>query len=250
MEHQSDELEIDLLDLFLYLKKKWVIICAVFVVCAIAGFLFSSLFIPSEYTASTRIYVLNRQNENNVVTSDYQIANYMISDYTVLITGRNVTSQVISTLGLNMGHAELSEMIEVTSPDNTRVLQISVTDTDAKRAATLANSVREIASAQIKEIMDVDAVNLVYVAETPQEPSGPSVMKYTVLAAALGLVAVVGVYVVIYLLDDTIRTEEDVEKYLGLGTLGVIPVSNEFDAMQGKGGAKKSFTKADAGKKK
>lgn len=230
MEQKNEELEIDLMALFYHLKKKLWIIVASFLVCAVVGFTVSQFFMTPEYTASTRMYVLNRSNEENVVSADYQISNYMISDYTVLITGRNVTQAVIAELGLGMDDEELAEMLEVTSPDDTRVLQISVTDTDPQRAANIANSVREIASRQIKEIMDVDAVNLIYTAEAPEEPSAPSVMKNTVLAAALGLVASIAVLTVVFVCDDTIRTEEDVERYLGLGVMGVIPVSAEMES--------------------
>lgn len=241
MENQNEEQGLDLLGLLLYLKKKVVLIGIVAAVFAVIGLLGTAIFIAPEYTASTRIYVLNKQNEDKVVTSDYQIANYMISDYTVLITGRNVTKEVISTLELDLTTKELSEMIQVTAPDNTRILQISVTDTDPQRAADIANSVRQIASEQIKDIMDVDAVNLVYTAETPSKPSGPSLIKNTLIVMILGVAAVVGVLAVIFVLDDAIHTEEDVQRYLGLGTLGVIPVSTELSAGQDKPAPKGKF---------
>ena len=250
MEYQNEEQGLDLLGLALYLKKKVMLIGIVAAVCAVLGMLGTALFIAPKYTASTRIYVLNRQNEDKVVTSDYQIANYMISDYTVLITGRNVTKEVISELDLDLTTKELSEMIEVSAPDETRILQISVTDTDPQRAADIANSVREIASKQIKEIMEVDAVNLVYTAETPGKPSGPSLIKNTLIVMLLGVAAVVGVLSVIFIMDDTIHTEEDVERYLGLGTLGVIPVSAELSSGQEKPAVKGKFAKIVIGEKK
>lgn len=223
MENQN-EFEIDLLELFHYLKKKLWIILASFAACAVLGFVVSAFFITPEYTASTRVYVLNRSNETSVVSSDFTLSNYMISDYKVLITGKNVTDEVENILGLD----KLTASISVSAESNTRILQISVTDTDPQRAANIANTVREVASTQIKEIMDVDAVNLVYAAEVPKAPSSPNVMRNTVLAAALGMIAAIGVLAVIFILDDTIRTEEDVEKYLGLGTMGVIPASSEL----------------------
>ena len=249
MEQQNEELEIDLMALFYHLKKKLWIIVASFLVCAVVGFTVSQFFMTPEYTASTRMYVLNRSNEENVVSADYQISNYMISDYTVLITGRNVTQAVIAELGLGMDDEELAEMLKVTSPDDTRVLQISVTDTDPQRAANIANSVRVIASKQIKEIMDVDAVNLINEAEVPEEPSAPSVMKNTVLAAAVGMIAAIAVFVVIYMVDDTIRTEEDVERYLGLSVMGVIPASKDLGTATEKN-KKKSAEKPAKHRKK
>lgn len=249
MDNRTEELEIDLLDLFLYLKKKVVIICAVVFACAACGFLFTKLFIPYTYTASTRIYILNRQSETSVVSSDYTISNYMVNDYKVLITGQNVTKEVVKQLDLDMTHQQLSGRIEVTSPDNTRILQINVTDTDPQRAADIVNCVRKVSMGQILEIMNVDAVNLVYEADVPREPSGPSAKLNTFMAAIIGFVAVVGVFVAIYLLDDTIRTEEDVEKHLGLATLGVIPASNDFLAAQG-GNLKKNLSKTNSVRKK
>lgn len=230
MDNRTED-EIDLLDLLLYLKKKlWIIILS-FLVCAAAGFAFTYFFIDTEYTATTRMYVLNRSSESNVAYSDFQVSNQLMEDYKVLITGENVTKEVIRQLGLDMSASQLSKKISVTAKDNTRVLQINVTDTDPQRAAEIANCVREISGEQIQQIMDVDAVNLVYAADVPQSPSGPNVMKNTILAALVGLVAAVGIFVVIYLIDDTIRTEEDVERYLGLSTLGVIPMSPEFEKM-------------------
>lgn len=243
MERRNDELGIDLLELFRYLKKRIIIIIAVCLVCAVAGFLGTKLFITPEYTTNTRMYVLNRSNENNVLTSDFQIATYVMNDYKALITGQNVTKEVIRRLDLDMTPEALSGKIEVTSVENTRVLQINITDPDPQKAADIANTVREVASLQIKQIMDVDAVQMVYAAEVPQAPSGPSATKNAVLVGILGLVIVMGVYIVIFLVDDTIRTEEDVTRYLGLGTLGVIPLSMEMGTLGTGHGDRKSRKK-------
>lgn len=243
MEKQNEAMEIDLLELLHYLKKRIVIILIACLVCTVAGFLGTKLFITPEYTTHTRMYVLNRSNENNVVTSDFQIATYVMNDYKALITGQNVTKEVIRRLDLDMEPEVLSAKIQVTSPENTRVLQINITDTDPQKAADIANTVREVASVQIKQIMDVDAVQMVYAAEVPQAPSGPHATKNAVLAGVLGLALAIGVFVVIFLVDDTIRTEEDVTRYLGLSTLGVIPVSVEMGAMDANYASRKARRK-------
>lgn len=229
MEQQDKHIEINLVELFYYLRKKILIIAAVVVVCAIIGFLYSSLFVTPQYTAETRMYVLNRSSAAGVVGSDFQISNYMLNDYKILITGKNVTREVVSQLGLDMSPAALGSKIQVTAQDETRVLQISVTDTHPQRAADIANKVCEVATTQIQEIMDVDAVHLIYAAEVPTSPSSPNTKTNVLLAALLGLVVVVGVYMLIFILDDTIRTEEDVERYLGLSVLGVIPDSSDIN---------------------
>ncbi len=224
-----DEMEIDLVDLFYYLKKKVWIVGIALVICALIGFVVSTFFMAPVYTASTRMYVLNRSNEKNVVASDFQVSTQMLNDYKVLITGSNVTQKVIDKLGLNLTPAELAGKITVTAPDDTRVLQIDASDNSARRAADIANGVREVASSQIKDIMDVDAVKLVYEAEVPQKPSSPSVKKYTLLGAAAGLIVSMGVLVVIHIMDGTIRTEDDVDHYLGLSVLAVIPACSQLE---------------------
>ena len=229
MEKQREEMEIDLIDLFYFLKKKlWLIVLGL-LSFALVGAAYTILFMDNEYTAKTRMYVLSRSSENTISSADYNTANFMIKDYEVLITGENVTREVIDRLGLNMSVGELTGKISVTAINNTRVLQIVVVDSNPQRAADIANCVREVASAQIKQIMAVDAVNLVYEAEVPRAKSGPSLSRNTMLGGILGMVLVMGVLVVIYMLDDTIRTDEDVTRYLGLETLGVIPASKELD---------------------
>lgn len=241
-----DEFEIDLLDLLYYLKKKILVIVAAFVAAAMVGAAFTAFFMEDEYTAKTRMYVLNRSSETSLTYNDYSVSNYMINDYTVLITGENVTKAVIDELNLDMTTSELAEKISVEAIDSTRVLQITVVDNEAKRAADIANCVREVASEQLEEIMAVDAVNLVYEAEIPYQKSGPSLTKNTVLAALLGMVAAIGVLVVIYVVDDTIRTEEDVERYLGLSVLGVIPASSEMGNLAKNTGASAKTSKKSA----
>lgn len=230
MGNQKGNIDIDLLDLFYYLKKKvWYIIAAL-VLFAVIGACYTNFFVEDKYTAKTRMYVLSRSSDTELSSSDYSIANYMIKDYEVLIIGENVTREVIDKLGLNMSVGQLAAKISVSAIDNTRVLQIAVVDTHPQRAADIANCVREVSSAQIKSIMDVDAVNLVYNAEVPTHKSSPSLSKNTLTAAIVGAALAVIILIVVYLLDDAIRTDEDVTRYLGLSTLGTIPASKELES--------------------
>lgn len=229
METRNNELTIDLWELFdSFLKRKW-IIAVVLILAMLLGAVYTAFFVEDTYTANTRMYVLNRSSEAYISSSDYSVSSYMIKDYEVLITGQNVADEVIKRLNLDISAGRLMNMISVKSVDNTRVLQISVVDTDPQRAADIANCVQQVASEQIKEIVNVEAVNLVYEAKVPQNKSGPSLVKNTTLAALLGVLLCVGALTVIYVLDDSIRTEEDVERYLGLSVLGVVPVSSELN---------------------
>lgn len=225
----NGEIQIDLRQLFLYLKKRIWIVALSLIVFLLGGLFVSKVLIRPEYTAGTRIYILNRANEGSVAYSDVQLSSLFVNDYKELITGKNVTETVISGLGINdLTKEQLRKKISVSSPSNTRILQIEVTDSDPQRAADLANCVRMVAMEQISSIMDVDAVHLIYAADKPLAPSSPNVKRNTLLSGGIGAVLALGVLIAIFCLDDKIRTEEDVERYLGLGVLGSVPMGGKY----------------------
>lgn len=233
MEYNNDELQINLVEVFAYLKKKIWIILLVTVIGGLLGFVCNALFSTPQYTASTRVYILNRQDEDTIFYADLQSSSQFINDYTVLITGQNVTKRVVDKLDLDESFNKLASRISVSAPEETRILEISVCHEDPYLAADIANAVREEATKQIEKIMDGNAVNLVYEADIPLDPSSLSSGHVALIAAALGLIVAVVVLSVAHILDDTLRTEEDVEKYLGMSVLGVIPVSSELSSDSG-----------------
>lgn len=222
-------IEIYPLDLLYYIGKRlWILglVCLLFVAGA---FLKCRFFEVPAYTASTRIYVLSRSSDAAVSYSDFQTSTQLLNDYEVLITGRNVTSAVIERLELRLTDEELAKEITISSPGDTRFLQIDVTDPDPERAAQIADCVREVSSEQLVSIMAIDAVNTVYEANVPDAPTTPKTRRTVLYAAMIGAALALIVLFIGYILDDTLRTEEDVERYLGLSTIGVIPVSQEIN---------------------
>lgn len=227
MENQNlNENEFDLLQLVRYLLKKWWIIVLAVAVFAVGGYFVSKTFTVPQYTTSCRIYVYQKTEEldyNGIV-----VATQLTNDCEVLITGVNVTELVVKELGLNMDPSAISNALVVTSESNTRILTIEYTDTDPQRAALILNKVRDVASSQIETIMEVSAVNSVYDAKVPTVPSNVSTGRDTVLGAAIGALLAIGMLVVLFLMDDTIRSEDDVERYLGVSTLSAIPLSEDL----------------------
>lgn len=231
MKDNQNDVDINLVDLFFYLWKKAYVIALVAVLCATCGFLWTKLLIDPVYTASTRVYMLNRSDEKVVMYTDYQISSEMLSDYKVLITGRNVTKEVVSRLGLDMHYSDLARKIEVTSPEESRFVQINVTDTDPVQAAAMANMVREVASVQIEDLMEVEAVNLVFEAEIPERATAPNTMMNVLLATGAGVLLILAVLIVAFVVDDSMRSEEDVQRYMGLSVLGIIPNTEELSSL-------------------
>ena len=195
--------EIDLIGVLRYLIKRIRIVIGATVICGVLAFTVCQFFLPRQYVASTRVFILSRSQAENVTAADFVMSDYMVSDCKVLVTGQNVTDIVIGKLDLQMTHEALSRKIRVSAESNTRVLQISVTDRDPQVASDIANCVREVAAEQIKSIMGVDAVNLVYEAKVPQTPSSPNVLKNTILFAALGFISSVCVLAMAFFLHES-----------------------------------------------
>ena len=129
---------------------------------------------------------------------------------------RSVMEQVISQLQLDMSVDKLSGEITVSNTADTRILSISVENESPKLAKEIADAVRESASVQITQITDADAVNMVEEGNLPKNPTSPNTMKNAMLGGILGIFLALGAIVLIYILDDTIKTPDDVERYLGL----------------------------------
>lgn len=225
MDTMNDEIEIDLLEVIMLLLHYWWVILLVTITTAAIGFGFSKFVLPETYTSTTEIYILNNNDNNSgaISYSDLQIGSVLTNDYAHLIATRDVLEQVIGELELEDTYESLNGRVTVSTPKDTRIVAISVEDTDPQMAQMIANSVRETASAHIKNVMALDAVNVASVANYPDRKSGPSIRKWTAVAGAVGALFVIAIIVIRFLLDDTIKTSEDVEKYLELSTLGMIP---------------------------
>ena len=219
----QEEMEIDLLELFHVMIQKLWLILLLLVLGAGLAFGATKLLITPMYTASSEIYILTK---TTTVTSlaDIQMGAQITSDFAVLAKSRPVVENVIKELHLDYTYEEVVSMISTENPSDTRILRINVQNADAELAKEMANTFAEETAERVAYIMTTDKPKVVEEAVTPKHPSSPSVGKNTVLGGLLGMVLAMAVITVLYLMNDTIQTEEDVRKYLDLHTLAVVPM--------------------------
>ena len=225
----TKSVEIDVLALLhkLWTKKLLILFTAFYF--AAFSFLGTYFFIQPTYTSTTRIYVVNQATDNkNLSAQDLQAGTYLVNDYKEIITSNDVLSEVIKDEKLNLSEAELSKMVSVNIPTDTRLISISVKAKTGQDAQVLANKVREVASKKIKNVTKVDDVTTLGEAKLPSSPSSPNIKRNVLLGAILGgFVAIVAV-LVREVLDDRIRRPEDVEDVLGMTLLGIIPDTDKI----------------------
>lgn len=229
---EHDEIEIDLRELFQVMRKKWLIIVLAAVLGAgIAGVVTQFLMTPV-YSSTTQLYVLSKSTS---VTSlaDIQLGSSLTLDYSELINTRPVIEKVIKNLELEYVYEEMIEKIEVTNPANTRFLKVKVSDPSAELAQKMADELAKVTAERVAEKMETDAPNIIEEANLAEEPDSPSMKMNVLIGFAIGLILSVGAIFVIYVMNDSVKDAEDVERYLGLTVLASIP--SEKDALQVKG---------------
>lgn len=239
---EEDEVEIDLGEVFfLLLSRIWLILFSG-ILAGVAGYLISTFVITDLYQSTTKVYILNKDSgSGNLTTSDLQLGTQLTKDYVEMITSRSVIEKVISDNALDdETYSSLVDKTSVKTASDTRIISITVTDPSPLKAQYLADEIRKVAAERIEDVMNIEAVNTVDEANLPTSPSSPNVVKWAAIGFLLGAFACAGLVVVRYMLDDTIKTSEDVEKYLGMSTLGMIPVKEEEKHGKGHKSSKSS----------
>ncbi len=222
--NQDEEMEIDLFELvFLFRRKLKAIIIVALAAAVLAGAV-TYFFIPPKYKATSKLYIVSASSDSVVNLSDLQIATNLTKDYEELILGRPMMESTIKNLGLrDVTYGGLADMISVSNPSGTRILHITATTTDPVLSRDIANEVAKLAVEWLPAVMDSRDPTIAEEAVTPLHKSSPSLKKNMALAGLAGAVLCYGIAVVQYLLDDTISSADDMEKYFGVVPLTSIP---------------------------
>ena len=233
--NDNEEMEIDLLELLMVMKKHLSAILLAGIVGLVIMFAYTSFLVTPLYSASSMMYVMpDNSNSNSSTLSDMQVGQQLTSDYSSMIESRSFMEDVIKKLNLTIDYQQLLEKVEVTNPTSSRILQVTVNDPNPQTAADIANEVASVAESKLKEITGMQAIKIYEEAAVPEKPSSPSLKKNCALGLLAGIVLAMAVITVLYLMDDTIKTEEDIEKYLGVSVLAKVPDRKDYVNMKNK----------------
>ena len=221
--NSGDPFNIDLMELFYRLieRAKYIALSALLgtLVAAVVTF----LFIQPIYTATSKIYVMS-SSDAAINLSDLQMGTYLASDYKEVFLNWHVHERVLQTLDLPYSYEELSDMLTVTNPTDTRILYINVDSPDPHEAKRIADTYATVAKEFIAATMDTKEPSLFEEALLPSSPSHPKTMVNLAFGFLVGMLLACAVIIVRFMADDKVRTASDVEKYLDLPVLGMLPV--------------------------
>lgn len=230
LEEKELEMEIDLLGLFHALKKNVIAIVITMVLFAMVGFCYSKFLITPQYEASVNMIVNTRsEGATNVTNDNVNTAIKMLGVYDIVIKSNTVLNEVIEKLNLDMEYEELADKVTVYSVNSTQVMRIAVQNPDPEVAKQIVQQIVDIAPDIIVEAVQAGSCKVISDVEAGEYPISPSVKKYTAIFAMLGIVLSAGFIVLKELLSNYIEDDADVQKYLGLPVLGVIPEVEDME---------------------
>ena len=216
--------EIDLREVFILLKNNIALILVATIVFGIAGFFGTKYLITPQYEASVNMIVNTKQENTSAVSNDnITSAKNLVSTYAIIIKSNTVLNQVIDNLGLDMDYDTLQKKVTVTAVNDTQVMRVAVKDPDPYLAARIVRSISRVSPDVIVDSVEAGSCKVISQVDEHKAPVSPSITKNTSVAALLGLVISIAIVFVKYFFSNYIVDDDDVQKYLGIPVLGVIP---------------------------
>lgn len=219
---------IDLKEYFGIIKKKSKIIILITLIAMIASALVSFFVLSPVYETNTTLIVNSSEStENQNMTGDqFNVTQKLAVTYGKIIQSRTVLDEVIKTLNLDMTYNELVSKVNISPIENTQIVNITVEDTNPKKAMDIANAIPKVFTKEVKRITKANGVEVIDKAVLPENPIKPNKIMNIAIATVLGLMISLFVVFLLEYMDNKIKKPEDIEKHLGLPILGVVPKEN------------------------
>jgi len=222
---EQNTMEIDVFHLLKIFWKRKILIALVAIVAGALAFAYSAFIVKPEFTSTTRIYVVNRNqgDKPGLTNQDLQAGSYLVKDYREIILSQDVLEKVTSNLKLDLSPKALASKVKVTVPVDTRIVSISVNDRVPEEASRIANSLREVAAEKIISITRVSDVTTLEEARPAIAPSSPNIRRNTIIGLLGGTVFTVIAVLIVELVDTRVKRPEDIEDVMQIALLGVVP---------------------------
>ena len=169
------------------------------------------------------MYMVSSSTQSVVDLTDLNIGQSLSKDYVELLKTRPIIEAVIDEQGLPYDYKELIAMLQLSVISDTRIIAINVTSEDPEEAMIIANSLADKGTKELPKLMETPEPHIAEYAIIPVNQSSPSMSRNILIGALIGMLSVMAVFTVQFLLDDTFKSADDIEKEFGVIPLTVIP---------------------------
>jgi capsular polysaccharide biosynthesis protein len=214
---------ISLKELFEIIQKRLLLIVLITITAVLVSGVVSYFYLKPVYQASTQILVNQKEsNQNFYSASDVQTNVQLVNTYNVIIKSPAILDKVASELHSGLTSGQINKEITVASETNSQVINLTVLDSNANRAAAIANTTASVFKSEIVKVMNVDNVSILAKATANPSPVKPNKKLNVAIGLVIGLMVGIGLAFLIEYFDNTVKSEQEIEHLLGLPVLGVI----------------------------
>ncbi len=230
--------ELDLKELFRIFWNKRAEILLIILIFMVIGIIYTIAFVKPMYSSSTTLVLAsagnaNSSNENSITATDITLNSKLVSTYSELVKSKNIVRQVIANLGINVDEGTLRSNVSVKSVKDTELIEIIVKSENPSHAAQIANEIAKVFTEKVKEIYNINNIQVVDEAERATAPSNINHSKDIVIFAFIGAIVAAAYVLIANMLDTTIKTAEDVEKGFQIPVIATIPYIESFENERG-----------------
>lgn len=216
--------EIDLKELFEYVKNKLGLIIVITVGICLLGCIYGLVIQKPMYKSYTTVILgSNATNSSQTITqTDITINRNLVDTYAQIVTSRRVLDQVINELNLDISYESLKSKISVSAVNNTEIIKINAEDNDAIKAKNIANITANYFKKEIVDLYNMNNVNILDEAIQEKNPYNINITKQIIVYFMIGLILAIGIVFVVFYFDRTIKSAEQVEQKIKLPILGSV----------------------------
>ena len=197
------------------------------VLCGIIGAgalgVYTKFFVTPQYSASSTIYILSSTTNVSGSGISLSLSEQLTADFLLLAKSRPVLEEAAEKVGDGVTSEMLAGSVVIENPTGSHMLKVTATNEDAQLAKDIANTMADVVAKQVAKVMDTDQPNLMESAVKPVAPVSPNLSKNIMMGGLIGVALAIAAIVLLYMLDDTVKDEDDVRKYLGVNTLAAFP---------------------------
>ena len=230
---EEDVMEIDFFELLLEIRKKIAAILATALIFAAIAGVYSFFIADPVYESTSKLYI-QAQDSSTTSLSELQVGSTLAHDCVEMIQSRSIVQEVIDRLKLDMSVRSLQGMLKVTNPEETRIINITVSGTDPQQITDISGEFAEVSRTRISEVMKTDKPQIWEKATVPEKPVKPEKTKNVILGFLTGLILSGMLVVALYLMNDTLKSQDEVERCLDLTVLAIVPLSGDGKQTQKK----------------
>lgn len=216
--------------------KKWWVILISTVIIGIVAFAYTAYFVEEIYVSKGMLYVNNSNSAYNIVSvnpkndvdknislNDIYASARLATTSIEILKSDTFMEAINESIEANLSPAKLRSMVNISSVNETEILQVMVSNTNPQLAATIVEAILNNANDQITKVIIGSSAEIIDNANLPTFPSSPNVMKNTLIGLLLGVLLGMVISYVLYLLDDRVKGQEDLSKRYDYPVLGLIP---------------------------